>query len=240
MGCLSVAEEAAKGGGWGREGGREERRGEERRGEERGERRGVCADMYIRRIGRGTRPPTSLASLLLPPPASPPLPSSRWTKVRLLLVPRRPRCPHLPCHGMRTEAFEETLCVKNECFVYPIPPAQSTKGYKASDWDIAKPLWSGRLRMTAKGDTASIHLEDRNGDPFAVCRVAVDPGQEGETVEPVRLCCILRHRPLTTLGFMCVCTCVGLRMHPAFLPPCFSRAVYGWRRRYWIRRATTC
>ncbi|KAJ3162121.1 Adaptin ear-binding coat-associated protein 2 [Geranomyces michiganensis] len=63
-----------------------------------------------------------------------------------------------------------------------IPPRATTRGYRASDWDVTQHLWSGRLRITASATRATIRLEDANtGDLFAAAPYEPD----GTTVEPV-------------------------------------------------------
>ena len=42
--------------------------------------------------------------------------------------------------------IERALLIKNEVFVYKIPPRASAKGYRAADWKLDAPDWTGRLR----------------------------------------------------------------------------------------------
>ncbi|KNC98858.1 uncharacterized protein SPPG_05828 [Spizellomyces punctatus DAOM BR117] len=80
------------------------------------------------------------------------------------------------------DEYESVLLVIRECYVYRVPPRSSTRGYRASDWDVNQHLWTGRLRVIAKGDNAVIQLEDANtGDIFAVS--PYDP--QSNSVEPV-------------------------------------------------------
>ncbi|KAI8848158.1 hypothetical protein BC829DRAFT_425522 [Chytridium lagenaria] len=67
------------------------------------------------------------------------------------------------------EAYESVLLVIKECYVYRIPPRATSRGYKASDWDVTQFLWQG-------GVDAFINLE-----LFAVCPYKLD----GSTVEAV-------------------------------------------------------
>ena len=76
------------------------------------------------------------------------------------------------------------------------------RAYRAADWNLAQPDWTGRLKVVAKGEKCSIKLEDkitgrRNrcpiprpfyvtqsavGELFAACPVRAFPGTD---VEPV-------------------------------------------------------
>ncbi|KAJ3020161.1 Adaptin ear-binding coat-associated protein 2 [Thoreauomyces humboldtii] len=50
-----------------------------------------------------------------------------------------------------------------------IPPRQTSRGYRASDWDETQHLWTGRLKLVANSTVATIRLEDRtSGDVFAI------------------------------------------------------------------------
>uniref|UniRef100_A0A915MU31 NECAP PHear domain-containing protein n=1 Tax=Meloidogyne javanica TaxID=6303 RepID=A0A915MU31_MELJA len=70
---------------------------------------------------------------------------------------------------MLNNDFSAVLLVKREVFLYMIPPLSGTKGYKASDWNLANPNWTGRLRLVSKSDDVlEIRLEDKNtGELFA-------------------------------------------------------------------------
>ncbi|KAF6120596.1 NECAP endocytosis associated 1 [Phyllostomus discolor] len=57
--------------------------------------------------------------------------------------------------------YESVLCVKPDVSVYRIPPRASNRGYRASDWKLDQPDWTGRLRITSKGKIAYIKLEDK-------------------------------------------------------------------------------
>jgi len=81
---------------------------------------------------------------------------------------------------MAEEAYEQTLLILRECFVYKIGPRPNAAGYKAQDWDPTKFIWSGRLVIVEKGEVCTIRLEDpNNGEVFASCPV------DGTAVEPV-------------------------------------------------------
>lgn len=79
--------------------------------------------------------------------------------------------------------YESVLLVKQEVFVYKIPPRQSNRGYRAADWNLGEPTWTGRLRMVSKGKTLAIKLEDKtSGALFANCPVEAYPGVAIESV----------------------------------------------------------
>ena len=79
--------------------------------------------------------------------------------------------------------LERTLLVKPEVFVYKIPPRASAKGYRAADWKLDSPDWTGRLRCIEKSSKCEIRLEDKNtGDLFAACPIENYPGTSVEAV----------------------------------------------------------
>lgn len=80
-------------------------------------------------------------------------------------------------------SYESILCVKPEVHVYRIPPRASNRGYRAADWKLDEPAWSGRMKITAKGKMAYIKLEDKNtGELFAQAPVEQYPGVAVEAV----------------------------------------------------------
>ncbi|XP_059399616.1 adaptin ear-binding coat-associated protein 2 [Carassius carassius] len=82
-----------------------------------------------------------------------------------------------------SDQYESVLCVKSEVHVYRIPPRSSNRGYRAADWKLEEPAWSGRMKITAKGKTAFIKLEDRiTGELFAQALVDQYPGSVVESV----------------------------------------------------------
>lgn len=84
---------------------------------------------------------------------------------------------------MASTDYESVLCVKNEVFVYKIPARSSNRGYRAADWTLDKPDWTGRLKIIAKGKDVHLRLEDKNsGDLFARCPVDAYPGIAVEQV----------------------------------------------------------
>uniref|UniRef100_A0AC34QR74 NECAP PHear domain-containing protein n=1 Tax=Panagrolaimus sp. JU765 TaxID=591449 RepID=A0AC34QR74_9BILA len=81
------------------------------------------------------------------------------------------------------DVYERVLLVKNEVFVFKIPPLTTTGGYKAADWDLQNPNWVGRLRLVAVGDQLEIRLEDKNtGNLYAKAPVAASTGVDFEQV----------------------------------------------------------
>ncbi|BFZ62547.1 hypothetical protein YB2330_003648 [Saitoella coloradoensis] len=77
---------------------------------------------------------------------------------------------------MADDSYESVLFLAKEVSVYRIPPRQSSKGHKASDWDAPGSfLWSGRLRVIERtpssgSPTCVVLLEDPNtGELFAAC-----------------------------------------------------------------------
>jgi hypothetical protein len=72
-----------------------------------------------------------------------------------------------------------------ESFVYKIPPLKNESGHRANDWDVNKWLWSGRLRIAARGNELTIYLEDaETGALFAACPVR-EPGSGASSVDAV-------------------------------------------------------
>uniref|UniRef100_A0A8C5MFP1 NECAP endocytosis associated 2 n=1 Tax=Leptobrachium leishanense TaxID=445787 RepID=A0A8C5MFP1_9ANUR len=79
--------------------------------------------------------------------------------------------------------YESVICVKPEVHVYRIPPRASNRGYRAAEWQLDQPAWSGRLRITARDKKAFIKLEDRtSGELFAQAPVDQFPGIAVESV----------------------------------------------------------
>ncbi|KAI8795420.1 adaptin ear-binding coat-associated protein 1 [Biomphalaria glabrata] len=84
---------------------------------------------------------------------------------------------------MADTAYERILCVKNDVQVYRIPPRPSNRGYRADEWKLECPDWTGRLRVVSKGKELIIKLEDKNsGELFAQCPVDAYPGIAVESV----------------------------------------------------------
>ncbi|XP_058791860.1 NECAP-like protein CG9132 [Phymastichus coffea] len=81
------------------------------------------------------------------------------------------------------ETYESVLLVKQEVFVFKIPPMSTNRGYRAADWNLQEPSWTGRMRVVAKGDAVCIKLEDKiSGALFAKCPIEAYPGIAVEAV----------------------------------------------------------
>ncbi|XP_060529330.1 NECAP-like protein CG9132 isoform X2 [Cylas formicarius] len=81
------------------------------------------------------------------------------------------------------DLYESVLLVKPEVFVYNIPPRSSNRGYRAADWNLSEPSWTGRMRLISKGSELAIKLEDKNsGELFAKCPIDAYPGLAIEAV----------------------------------------------------------
>lgn len=81
------------------------------------------------------------------------------------------------------EDYEAILLVKQEVFVFKIPPRTSNRGYRAADWNLSTPDWTGRMRLLAKGTECILKLEDKvSGELFAKCPVDQYPGIAIEAV----------------------------------------------------------
>ena len=83
--------------------------------------------------------------------------------------------------------LERTLLIKQEASVFKIPANQvgdDTKGWKANGWNLDKPDWKGKLRLTTKGTHCLIKLEERGGGnkPFAHVEIDTYPGPAVQTV----------------------------------------------------------
>ncbi|KAJ2952842.1 hypothetical protein O0L34_g7209 [Tuta absoluta] len=81
------------------------------------------------------------------------------------------------------DTYESVLLVKNEVFVFKIPPKTSNRGYRAADWNLQEPTWTGRMRLVCKGEELIMKLEDKaSGDLFAKCPIDKYPGVALESV----------------------------------------------------------
>ncbi|XP_034940936.1 NECAP-like protein CG9132 [Chelonus insularis] len=81
------------------------------------------------------------------------------------------------------DSYESVLLVKSEVFVFKIPPRAPNRGYRAADWNLQEPSWTGRMRLVSQNDSITIKLEDKiTGELFAKCPIDKYPGT---AVEPV-------------------------------------------------------
>ncbi len=84
---------------------------------------------------------------------------------------------------MQADDYERILLVKPQVFVYRIPPRTTNRAYRAADWSLEAPDWTGRLRIVSKGNKCIIKLEDKNsGELFAECPVETFPSASVESV----------------------------------------------------------
>lgn len=48
---------------------------------------------------------------------------------------------------------------------------------RAANWNLSEPLWTGRMRVTARGNAVNLKLEDKNtGTLYANCPIESYPG----------------------------------------------------------------
>jgi len=79
--------------------------------------------------------------------------------------------------------YESVLLIQPEVFVYKIPPRATNRGYRANEWNLENPDWSGRLRLAAVGGKCVIKLEDKvSGELFAKAPIDEYPGPAIEAV----------------------------------------------------------
>lgn len=79
--------------------------------------------------------------------------------------------------------YERIHLVKAEVFVYNIPPRPSNRGYRASDWKLDAPDFTGRLKVVSRGPKLFIKIEDKvSGELFAQCPIEEYPGVAIEAV----------------------------------------------------------
>ena len=61
---------------------------------------------------------------------------------------------------MSTDDVEHTLFVCRQVNLYRVPPKATAGGHKSGEWKVADKIFTGRLKVTAKGDAAEVRLED--------------------------------------------------------------------------------
>jgi adaptin ear-binding coat-associated protein 1/2 len=79
------------------------------------------------------------------------------------------------------ESLEHTLFTHKECLVYNIPPLADTRGHKAADW--RELIFTGRIRLTAKGPNGTLYIEDAASGELFVSTEVLATGPK--TLEPV-------------------------------------------------------
>lgn len=73
--------------------------------------------------------------------------------------------------------IERTLCQLPEVYVFKIPVRSSAEGYRAADWPKDH-MWTGKIKIVAKGNTAYIFLLGADDKVFALCPVTDDNAVE--------------------------------------------------------------
>jgi len=81
-----------------------------------------------------------------------------------------------------------TLLIKKEAFAYKIPPQDAVIKFliqtqavewKASEWNLKRPDWSGKIRLVSHGRAAVLQLYDGDYDDlYAECLVETFPGTD--------------------------------------------------------------
>ena len=80
--------------------------------------------------------------------------------------------------------YERVLLVKPSVLVYHIPPLMSaSRGFRAADWKLAEPNWTGRLRLISKANQLFVRIEDATTGSL-YCQAPV-PAFPGPQVQPV-------------------------------------------------------
>lgn len=87
-----------------------------------------------------------------------------------------------------TEEYERVLLVKPTVYVYKIPPLMSTsRGFRAADWNLAEPTWTGRLKLVSVGDKLFLRIEDATtGSLYCQAPVLAYPGPQVQAVSDSR------------------------------------------------------
>uniref|UniRef100_A0A1B6ELB5 NECAP PHear domain-containing protein n=1 Tax=Cuerna arida TaxID=1464854 RepID=A0A1B6ELB5_9HEMI len=81
------------------------------------------------------------------------------------------------------ESYESVLLVKSEVFVFKLPPRATNRAYRAADWNLTEPQWTGRMRLVTSGKDCVLKLEDKTtGELFAKCPIDKYPGVAVESV----------------------------------------------------------
>lgn len=59
-----------------------------------------------------------------------------------------------------SDDIEHTLFVCRQVNLYRVPPKATAGGHKSGEWKVVDKIFTGRLKLTAKGDSAEVRLED--------------------------------------------------------------------------------
>ena len=73
--------------------------------------------------------------------------------------------------------IERTLCQLPAVHVLRIPTRKTADGHRAADWP-QDPIWTGKLKITAKAKLATITLMNDKNAIFGVCPVTDDAAVE--------------------------------------------------------------
>lgn len=81
------------------------------------------------------------------------------------------------------EPMERIVLVKQEAHVYKIPANQLSGDFKATEWSLDRPDWTGKLKVMTKGGDCCIRLFDKGSSKlYAECPVAAYPGPAVQSV----------------------------------------------------------
>eukprot|EP01092_Planopodium_desertum_P003768 TRINITY_DN1721_c0_g1_i5.p1 TRINITY_DN1721_c0_g1~~TRINITY_DN1721_c0_g1_i5.p1 ORF type:complete len:358 (-),score=8.95 TRINITY_DN1721_c0_g1_i5:864-1937(-) len=61
------------------------------------------------------------------------------------------------------------LALLEDARVFKVPARTSAAGYKAEEWDLANPIWTGRVRVSGQGVKIIVELINLDGKIFATC-----------------------------------------------------------------------
>lgn len=88
--------------------------------------------------------------------------------------------------------------------------------YRAANWNLSEPLWTGRMKLIAKGTQVNLKLEDKNtGALYANCPVETYPGNHLPWIYVLTLSLTVIQRWFVRWYFiewmqptLCVCVCL--------------------------------
>lgn len=125
----------------------------------------VCA--YVSRLLLLTRSNYALGSTSWQACRSPPYPTILACKA--VFSSETYRC-YPGAVGMSVDDVEHTLFVCRQVNLYRVPPKATAGGHKSGEWKVADKIFTGRLKLTAKGEAAEVRLED--SDTYVTCCAA--------------------------------------------------------------------